>query len=95
MRIGTPGLCLTVILGTGALGAREETPRPASSPTQGNASVTGTVKIAGEIPPRKKVKMDTDPKCKAMHGEDQWADEVVADAEGRVRWAFVYVKKGL
>lgn len=56
--------------------------------------LSGTVKIKGDVPRRKKIKMDNDPKCAAMHPEPPLSEEVVADKDGNVQWAFVYVKKG-
>ncbi len=67
---------------------------PANAPAQEGFSVTGTVKIKGEIPKRRKVRMEATPQCAALHAEPPLGDEVVADAEGNVQWAFVYVKKG-
>lgn len=64
------------------------------SPQEGFA-LTGNVKIKGQVPRRKKIRMDADPKCAALHAEPPLSEEVVADAEGNVQWAFVYVKKGL
>lgn len=65
------------------------------SVTKGAAgTLTGTVKIKGEVPKRRKIRMDADPKCAALHAEAPLSDEVVADANGNVQWAFVYVKKG-
>ena len=57
-------------------------------------TLTGTVKIDGAPPRSKKIKMDADPKCAALHAEPMLTEEVVADAAGNVKWAFVYVKKG-
>jgi hypothetical protein len=39
--------------------------------------------------------MDADPRCAARHETPLMSDEMVVDREGRVRWAFVYVKRGL
>jgi len=61
---------------------------------QGGGAISGQVKVK-DPPKRKKINMDADPKCAAMHAEKLLMEEVVADAEGNVQWAFVYVKKGL
>ncbi len=61
---------------------------------QGGGSISGQIKVK-EPPRRRKINMDADPKCAAMHAERLLTEEVVADAEGNVQWAFVYVKKGL
>jgi len=78
--------------------AKVEVPAPApakvaSEPVKG-ASISGTVKVKGEVKKRKKIKMDADPKCSAMHAEPPLMEDIVVDANGNVQWAFVYVKKG-
>jgi len=78
--------------------AKVETPAPApvkvaSEPVKG-ASISGNVKVKGEVKKRKKIKMDADPKCAAMHAEPPLMENLVVDGEGNVQWAFVYVKKG-
>ena len=65
----------------------------ASEPVKG-ASISGTVKIKGEPKKRKKIKMDADPKCAALHADAPMMDDIVVDGNGNVQWAFVYVKKG-
>jgi plastocyanin len=61
---------------------------------QDGAVITGVVK-AKDAPRRKKIRMDSDPKCAALHADPLLTDEVVVDPEGNTQWAFVYVKKGL
>jgi len=78
--------------------AKVEVPAPApakvaSEPVKG-ASISGTVKVKGEVKKRKKIKMDADPKCAAMHAEPPLMEDIVVDGNGNVQWAFVYVKKG-
>lgn len=56
--------------------------------------------MPGELPKRGKVRMDSDPKCAALHTGTLLADERVVHATekpeyGAVQWAFVHVKKGL
>lgn len=58
------------------------------------ASISGTVKVKGDVKKRKKIKMDADPKCAALHADTPLMDDIVVDADGNVQWAFVYVKKG-
>lgn len=72
--------------------APEVKPVPVS--LQDAGSITGVVKVV-DPPRRKKIKMDADPKCAALHAEAPLSDEVVADAEGKVQYAFVWVKTGL
>lgn len=59
-------------------------------------AVSGTITLKGEIPRRQKLRLDADPKCAAMHGDDPlFSDELVADSKGHLQWALVYVKDGL
>jgi hypothetical protein len=59
-------------------------------------SVKGTVTLKGKAPSRKKIRMDGDPKCAALHkGEPMLTEEVLVDAANHLQWAFVYVKSGL
>src|SRR6185295_3218498 len=58
------------------------------------ASISGQVKVKGDVKKRKKIKMDADPKCAAMHAEPPLMEDMVSAADGNVQWAFVYVKKG-
>jgi hypothetical protein len=79
---------------------KAETPAPAPAPKVEafvpikGASISGTVKVKGDVKKRKKIKMDADPKCAALHADAPLMDDVVVDANGNVQWAFVYVKKG-
>lgn len=69
---------------------------PGAEPQDSGATLSGNVKIKGEIPKRRKISSSSDPKCAATHGGDGiYTDEVVADAAGNVQWGFVYVKEGL
>jgi plastocyanin len=69
--------------------------KAAEAAAPADAGVSGVVKIKGDVPRRKKIKMDADPKCAALHADDTpMTEEVVADKDGNVQWAFVYVKKG-
>src|SRR5262245_5369813 len=69
---------------------------PVAEPQDAGAALTGSVKLKGEIPKRRKISSNADPKCAATHGpEGLLGDEVVADAAGNTQWGFVYVKEGL
>lgn len=58
-------------------------------------TIRGLVRIKGPIPSRKRVKFDADPACAALHeGSVKFMDDLVADANGNVQWAFVYVRSG-
>ena len=56
--------------------------------------VQGRVRIAGPAPKPKRLRMDADPACQALHPGAVYSDELVVDAELGLRWAFVYVKEG-
>ena len=72
-------------------------PAPAAAEPQAaeEATLTGRVKVKGEIPKRRKLSTSADPKCAAMHPGDLYTDDFVIDAAGNVQYAFVYVKAGL
>ena len=57
--------------------------------------VRGSVRIVGEIRPRRKLRNDSDPKCAALQPGALLSEEIVADESGRVQGAFVYVSDGL
>ena len=58
-------------------------------------SLLGRVKIVGEPPRRRQVRMTADPACAALHTEPVPDDTIVVDKNGYVRWAFVWVKNGV
>jgi plastocyanin len=64
------------------------------TPVQGGGSVSGVIKVK-DPGRRKKIKMDADAKCAALHAETPQSDELVADETGAVQYALVYVSKGL
>jgi hypothetical protein len=75
-----------------------QSPRLRTSPAAGGpgaGSLRGTVKVLGEPPRRKKVKMASDPKCLAMHSVDVLSEALVVSPEGEVKWAFVYIASGV
>ncbi|MBI1785724.1 hypothetical protein HYR69_11325, partial [Candidatus Sumerlaeota bacterium] len=56
-------------------------------------NVTGTVKFDGERPKRSVIKMDADPKCAMIHGDEKvGTEDAIVSKEGLVKNAFVYVK---
>lgn len=78
-----------------------DAPAPVAAPVvavpvslQDAGSITGVVKVV-DPPRRKKIKMDADAKCAGLHAEAPLADDIVADAEGKVQYAFVWIKTGL
>jgi len=66
----------------------------ASKAAQDGFPLTGVVKIKGDVPRRRKVRMDADPKCAALHAEAPLDETIVADKDGNVQWACVFVRKG-
>ena len=59
------------------------------------ATLSGRVKIKGEIPKRRKIPTNADPKCAAMHPGDLMSDDYSIDPAGNVQYALIYVKEGL
>jgi plastocyanin len=75
---------------------RSPLPAPAAAPqADEGASISGRVKMKGEIPKRRKIATNADPKCAAMHPGDLLSDDYVLDAAGNVQYALIYVKDGL
>lgn len=71
-------------------------PTPTAPKVVPGAPLWGVVTLMGERPPRKRVKtLEGDPACSALHAEPMLSDDLVVGHEGQVRWAMVYVKKGL
>lgn len=68
---------------------------PAPPQPAAHGSIRGTVKILGQPPTRKKVRLDVDPKCVPLHPAGLLRDEIVVDEHNNVRWAFVYVARGV
>lgn len=60
----------------------------------GSATITGTVRFEGTVPPLPKLKMDADPVCAEQHTETAHAQHLVVNNKG-VRYAFVFVTSGL
>jgi len=60
------------------------------------ASISGKIAFEGDAPKAKKLKMDADPQCAAMHGDKAAvSEEVVVNANGTLKNVFVYVKSGV
>lgn len=63
---------------------------------EGETLVTGTVRLSVAAPkPKRETDLPGDPKCACLHDKPPVKEDLLADAEGGLKWAFVYVKKGL
>jgi hypothetical protein len=60
----------------------------------GGVTLTGTVKLKGDPPKLKRLRLSC-PHCAPLYPEGLPREDLVVDPEGRVRWAFVTVKSGL
>ncbi len=98
---------LAAACGGGPSGPAEGTPpreRPAPSPAagapappapRGSATITGTVRYVGEVPPLNPIKMDADPGCAKKHGSAVPSEVLVLGENNAVANVFVQVKGGL
>lgn len=59
------------------------------------ATIKGKVTFDGQGPKQKKIKMDADPNCLAMHTEPVFRKDVLISEDGSFANVFVYVRKGL
>lgn len=59
------------------------------------ATLTGRVKLANGAPEPATIPMAADPICQQQHATPAHSEEVVLNADGTLRWAFVYIKEGL
>ncbi|MBI3855581.1 MAG: hypothetical protein HY293_07800 [Planctomycetes bacterium] len=59
-------------------------------------TISGTLKFGGAVPkPKPNKPLTDDPPCCALHKDPPLKDDLVIAEEGGVRWAFVYLKKGV
>jgi hypothetical protein len=56
--------------------------------------VQGKVKVGSPVPRNRRVRMDADPLCAALHAEPPLSEEIVVSPDLGLRWAFVYVSNG-
>lgn len=56
-------------------------------------SITGTVTLSGAVPASPTIDMSADPTCNSKN-PNAVAETVVATADGKLRYAFVYIKDG-
>lgn len=59
------------------------------------ATVRGTVEVGHRVPAARRLRMDSDPKVAVMHAQAPLDEGLLVDADNRIKWAFVYVKRGL
>jgi hypothetical protein len=60
------------------------------------AIIHGKVLLRGPVPPRKKLKLDADPRCAAIHAtEPPLSEEVIVNEAGALQNVFVYIAGGL
>lgn len=58
-------------------------------------TITGRITLDGEAPAADAIQMAADPNCARMHDAPVMTEFVIADAEGGLQNAFVYIKGGL
>lgn len=58
-------------------------------------TVTGKILFTGKKPAKKKINVDEDRQCAAMHKAGLYDESVVVNANGTLANAFIYVKQGL
>jgi hypothetical protein len=56
--------------------------------------INGTILFEGTPPAAEKINMAADPQCAAMHSDGAMTEQVVVN-DGKLQWAFIYVKDGL
>jgi plastocyanin len=70
-------------------------PAVASPGPQGSATISGTVRYEGEVPPARSVKMDADPGCAKKHDSPPPSEMLVLGEGGTMGNVFVHIKGGL
>ena len=61
----------------------------------GAATLSGRVSFEGDAPDRKRIRMNADPKCAALHRRAFYFKEVLVGEEGELSDVFVHIKSGL
>ena len=77
-------------------GAAKGGPAPVATPIDPAtaATISGTVTLDGPAPAEEQINTSADPVCKAQHTQPMFTERAVV-RDGKVQWAFVYVKSGL
>src|SRR4029079_2723794 len=78
--------CLIFAAALSAL-VRVSPAEPQTQAAEEGATLTGRVKIKGEIPKRRKIQTNADPKCAAMPPGDLMSDDYAIDPAGNVQYA--------
>lgn len=80
---------------------KKEAPKAQSSPVvaavkvDNPGTIKGKVTFDGKGPKQRKVKLDADPNCLALHSEPVYIKDVLIGPNGEFANVFVYVKNGL
>jgi plastocyanin len=93
------GWTVAGLLAFGCGGSKEAAPTPAPSAAPATAAM-GTAAVRGVVryqngDPDAEIAMDADPACQDLHTEAVHSEKIVADADGNLANAFVYVKSGI
>jgi len=86
-------LVLAVVLSARQYANAAGTPAPDTA--AGNASLKGTVKFQGVVPPQKPINMAADPSCAKQHAAPVVTQEIMTDAKGHLQNVIVFVSEGL
>ncbi len=62
---------------------------------EASATVKGAVWLAHRAPPRKRIRLEVEPLAPTLHPQGLFHEDLAVDEEGGVKWAFVFVKRGL
>jgi plastocyanin len=68
---------------------------PPPAPTDGTATIYGTVKFEGTPPKPEPINMGAELQCAALHPQPPTREDLVVNSNGTLRWTLVYVKTGL
>ena len=67
---------------------------PAPPPKPARGRISGVVRLAGERPKTRLIRMDADPVCRAAYEDAPPAEDLVVGPNGELQWAFVWIRKG-
>lgn len=84
-----------------ACGGKQSAPQPKSEPIYfevdptSAGSLRGQVRFLGKTPPPRRVSMDAEPACAALHKTAVLEQRIAAGRDGGLANVFVYIKEGL